>query len=121
MIAAGILRLRLLAAHGPWNAFLIAAGAYLIVVVVVGLALPPVNEVPADFPGVVLWRFRIASAGAQLITWTTIGLLFGALARARPRSAARRRPILRRGLVASTPRATVRDQPRDTGIDKRSL
>ena len=80
MIAAGMLRLRLLAAHGPWNAFLIAAGAYLIVGVVVGLALPPVNEVPADFPAVVLWRFRIASAGAQLITWTTIGLLFGALA-----------------------------------------
>jgi predicted cobalt transporter CbtA len=80
MIAAGMLRLRLLARHGPWNAFLIAAGAYLIGVVVVGLALPPVNEVPAEFPAVVLWRFRIASAGAQLIMWTTIGLLFGAVA-----------------------------------------
>ncbi len=80
MIAAGMLRLRLLARHGPWNAFLIAAGAYLIVVVVVGLALPPVNEVPAEFPAVVLWRFRIASAAAQLIMWTTIALLFGALA-----------------------------------------
>ena len=80
MIAAGMLRQRLLAGHGPWNAFLIAAGAYLIVVVVVGLDLPPVNEVPAEFLAVVLWRFRIASAGAQLIMWTTIGLLFGALA-----------------------------------------
>jgi predicted cobalt transporter CbtA len=80
MIAAGMLRLRLLARHGPWNAFLIAAGAYLTAVIVVGLALPPVNEEPAEFPAVVLWRFRIASAGAQLIVWTTIGLLFGALA-----------------------------------------
>jgi hypothetical protein len=80
MIAAGMLRLRLLARHGPWNAFLMAAGAYLVVVIVVGLALPPVNEVPAEFPAVVLWRFRIASAGAQLIMWTTLGLLFGALA-----------------------------------------
>jgi predicted cobalt transporter CbtA len=80
MIAAGMLRLRLLARHGPWNAFLIAAGAYLIVVVVVGLALPPVNEVPAEFPAVVLWRFRIASLGSQVITWMTLGLLFGALA-----------------------------------------
>jgi predicted cobalt transporter CbtA len=80
MIAAGMLRLRLLARHGPWNAFLIATGAYLIVVIVVGLALPPVNEVPAEFPAVVLWQFRIASAGAQLIMWTTIGLLFGVLA-----------------------------------------
>jgi len=80
MIAACMLRLRLLARHGPWNAFLIAVGAYLIVVIVVGLALPPVNEVSAEFPAVVLWQFRIASAGAQLIMWTTIGLLFGALA-----------------------------------------
>jgi len=80
MIAAGMMRLRLLPRHGPWNAFLLAAGAYLVVVVVVGLALPPVNEVPAEFPAVVLWRFRIASAGAQLITWTTLGLFFGALA-----------------------------------------
>ena len=79
MIAAGMLRLRLLARHGPWNAFLIAAGAYLILVVVVGLSLPPVNEVRAEFPAVVLWRFRIASGGAQLIMCTTVGLLFGAL------------------------------------------
>src|SRR5215831_1268620 len=79
MIAAGMLRLRLLARHGAWNAFLIAAGAYLIVVVIVGLALPPVTEVPAEFPAVVLWRFRIASAGAQLIMWATIGLIFGAV------------------------------------------
>jgi predicted cobalt transporter CbtA len=79
MIAAGMLRLRLLARHGPWNAFLIAAGAYLIVVVVVGLVLPPINEVPAEFPAVVLWQFRIASLGAQLIMWGTIGLIFGVL------------------------------------------
>ena len=79
MIAAGMLRLRLRARHGPWNAFLLAAGAYLIVVVVVELVLPPINEVPAEFSAVVLWRFRIASLGAQLIMWTTTGLLFGAL------------------------------------------
>jgi predicted cobalt transporter CbtA len=79
MIAVGMLRLRLLARHGPWNAFLIAAGAYVVVVVVVGLVLPPINEVPAEFPAVVLWRFRIASLGAQVIMWTTIGLVFGAV------------------------------------------
>ena len=79
MIAAGMLRLRLLTCYGGWNAFLIAAGAYLIVVVVVGLALLPINEVPAEFPAVVLWQFRIASLGAQLIMWATIGLVFGAV------------------------------------------
>ncbi len=79
MIAAGMLRLRLLARHGPWNALLIAAGAYLIAVVVVGLMLPPVNEVPPEFPAVVLWRFRMASLGAQVIMWMCFGLLFGVL------------------------------------------
>jgi hypothetical protein len=77
VIAAGMLRLRLLTRYGPWNAFLIAAGAYLIVVIVVGLALPPINEVPEEFPAVVLWRFRIASLGTQVIMWMTVGLLFG--------------------------------------------
>jgi predicted cobalt transporter CbtA len=41
--------------------------------------LPAVNEVPDQFPAVVLWQFRIASMGAQLLLWATIGLLFGAL------------------------------------------
>jgi len=86
MVAAGMLRLRLLTRHSPWNAFLIAAGAYLIVVIVVSLALPPVNEVPAEFPAVVLWQFRIASAGAQLIVWTTIGIGFGFVAKSSLRS-----------------------------------
>jgi predicted cobalt transporter CbtA len=110
MIAAGMLRLRLLARHGPWNAFLIAAGAYLIVVVVVGLALPPVNEVPAEFPAVVLWRFRIASVGAQLIMWTTIGLLFGTVAE---RTLALQPGVVRySGTGSSRPGAMVRAEPR---------
>lgn len=91
MIAAGMLRLRLLARHGPWNAFLIAAAAYLIVVVSVGLVLPPVNEVPAEFPAIVLWQFRIASLGAQIIMWMTLGLVFGAVTE---RAAAAARPGL---------------------------
>ena len=79
MIAAGMLRLRLLPRHGAWNAFLISGAAYLIIVIAVGLTLPAINEVPAEFPAVVLWQFRIASLGAQLIMWATIGLVFGAL------------------------------------------
>jgi predicted cobalt transporter CbtA len=90
MIAAGMLRLRLLARHGPWNAFVISGAAYLIVVAVVGSALPPVNEVPAEFPAVVLWQFRVASLGAQLIMWATLGLVFGALTE---QAAARRKRL----------------------------
>ena len=37
------------------------------------------NEVPDGFPAVVLWGFRMAAFGAQLIMWATLGLLFGAL------------------------------------------
>lgn len=37
-----------------------------------------INEVPAAFPSVVLWKFRVAAIGMQVIMWTTIGLLFGA-------------------------------------------
>ncbi len=85
MIAAWMLRnrlaARLLAAGTPRS---IAAAAYIVVVTVVALALPSVNEVPEGFPAVVLWQFRIASLGAQTIMWTTIGLGFGALAERAP-------------------------------------
>jgi hypothetical protein len=40
--------------------------------------LPPINEVPADFPAVVLWHFRIDSLAMQVIMWATLGLVFGA-------------------------------------------
>ena len=42
------------------------------------LALPGVNEVPEGFPAVVLWQFRLASLGAQMILWAILGLGFGA-------------------------------------------
>jgi Probable cobalt transporter subunit (CbtA) len=80
MIAAWMVRNRLVARFGGWNASLIAVAAYVVVVVIVSLALPTVNEVPEGFPAVVLWQFRMASLGAQSIMWTTIGLGFGALA-----------------------------------------
>lgn len=64
---------------GEWNAVLIVAAAYVVIVAFAGLLLPSVNEVPDQFPAVVLWKFRIASVGAQFITWATLGLLFGGL------------------------------------------
>lgn len=80
MMAAGKLRLAVLDRLGEWNAALVAGAFYLAMVVVAGLLLPGIDEVPAQFPAVVLWQFRIASLGAQLIMWTSIGLAFGALA-----------------------------------------
>jgi hypothetical protein len=79
MVVAALLRKRLAARHGGWNAALTAAGFYLVAVIVVACLLPGINEVPDAFPAVVLWQFRIASFGMQLIMWMTLGLVFGAL------------------------------------------
>jgi predicted cobalt transporter CbtA len=64
---------------GAWNADLLVAACYIVLVGIAALLLPTVNEVPAGFPAVVLWNFRVASIGAQVIMWATLGLLFGAL------------------------------------------
>jgi hypothetical protein len=78
MIGAWMARNRLVPQYGGWNAALIAAAGYFVVMLIVALALPSVNEVPEGFPATVLWQFRMASLGAQSIMWATIGLGFGA-------------------------------------------
>jgi Probable cobalt transporter subunit (CbtA) len=69
---------------GEWNANLMMAAFYIVIVTLAGLLLPAVNEVPDGFPAIVLWEFRMASFGAQLIMWATLGLLFGALTQRAP-------------------------------------
>jgi MFS family permease len=64
---------------GVWNAVLAAIGGFVVVVAVAGWLMPGINEVPADFPATVLWRFRLASLGIQTVLWATLGLLFGVL------------------------------------------
>ena len=80
MVGAMVLRKRLAERLGGWNAALIAAGGYLIGVIAVACILPGINEVPDAFPADVLWQFRVVSFGMQLLMWSTIGLMFGALA-----------------------------------------
>jgi predicted cobalt transporter CbtA len=77
MIGVGMVRVRLQPRFGAWNACLVAGAVYLVAMIVAGLALPVVNEVPEHFPADVLWQFRIASIGAQLLLWTTLGVGFG--------------------------------------------
>jgi hypothetical protein len=71
---------RLAARYGNWNGALLAAALFIVIIVAAQILLPDINEVPDQFPAVVLWRFRIVSAGIQLILWATFGLLFGVLA-----------------------------------------
>lgn len=70
-------RRRAVAKVGQWNAAIIGGVVYVAIIAAVQLALPTVNEVPETFPATLLWHFRVAAMGMQLITWTTIGLLFG--------------------------------------------
>lgn len=70
---------------GAWNAVLLSAGLYVVSVGVVMLVMPTVNETPTDFPAVVLYDFRLAALGNQVVLWATIGLLFGWLTDRSPR------------------------------------
>jgi predicted cobalt transporter CbtA len=91
MIGSATLKRLFIPRFGEWNANLLAAACYIVIVVLAGLLLPVINEVPEEFPAVVLWKFRVASLGAQFIMWATLGLLFGAVIR---------RPITERRLRA---------------------
>lgn len=95
MVLAVILQRRLVGRFGGWNATLIAGGFYLVVMGLCYIVFPGINEVPQEalpavvdavtdadvtFPPSVLWAFRISSLGLQVVMWTTIALVFGALA-----------------------------------------
>jgi hypothetical protein len=80
MILAANMRKALVPNWGGWNATIIVGLSYLVVMVIVSLLAPVINEVPDGFPAVTLWKFRCASMGAQLIMWSTLALVFGALA-----------------------------------------
>jgi predicted cobalt transporter CbtA len=83
LVLAVTLGRRLAEKYGGLNATLIGAGLFAAIIVIAQLALPDVNEVPADFPAVVLWKFRMTSLGMQVLMWATFGLLFGWLAERR--------------------------------------
>jgi len=79
MILSTALKRLFVPQFGRWNANLLVAACYIVLVAVAALLLPAINEVPDEFPAVVLWNFRVASVGAQFIMWAVLGLLFGAL------------------------------------------
>lgn len=68
---------RVLAARMDSGPAVVLAGlGYLAVVVIAGIVMPGIHELPGDFPASTLWRFREASVGTQAVTWGTIGLIF---------------------------------------------
>jgi hypothetical protein len=79
MVNAIVVARRLIPRFGRWTAVLTAGLAYVVVMSVVQLILPPVNEVPEAFSAVVLWQFRTGALGIHVVLWTTLGLAFGAV------------------------------------------
>jgi predicted cobalt transporter CbtA len=79
-LAVGLAR-RLAARVGAWNAAIVAGVAFVAIIAAAQLVLPDFNEVPAQFSSDMLWRFRMASLGMQMLMWATLGLVFGALSR----------------------------------------
>jgi predicted cobalt transporter CbtA len=78
-VAATVLGRRLAPRLDAWTAALVAVLVFVVAASVVAVMLPTINEVPEGFPAGVLWNFRIASLGIQLVMWTSMGLLFGTL------------------------------------------
>jgi hypothetical protein len=78
---------------GTWNSTLLAAGAYVVAVGVVSLVMPMVDETPDDFPAEVLYEFRMASLGGQLVLWGVLGLVFGAMVDGSSRRRTTERPL----------------------------
>lgn len=79
-IAATLLGKRLAASLGTWWATVVAVAAFAFAVGIAYAFLPAVDEVPADFPATVLWRFRLSALAVQTTLWAGFGLLFGELA-----------------------------------------
>lgn len=76
-VVAARLRAALARPGRGFDATLLGLVVYLGIVGLGQFLLPVIDEVPGDFPAALLWEFRIASIGTQLVLWLTIGLAFG--------------------------------------------
>jgi hypothetical protein len=106
MMGAVYVGQRLALRWGSWRASLVAGAGFIVLIGILMLVLPPLGHLHANveeygrhatetplplrgpdghivYPGFsadLLYRFRLYSVGAQLILWTTIGLVFAPLA-----------------------------------------
>ena len=98
LVAAINLAQSLLGRLDRWHAVGIAALVYIAIVTFARYVLPDINEVPQAFPATLLWQFRVASLGTQLVLWTTTALVFGEVAE---------RSLSRRGGLSAGLRKTL--------------
>ncbi len=71
-----------------WRRAAAAVAAFVVVVAIIRLLLPSVDEVPATFPPSLLWEFRLTSLGVQVVLWSVLGIALAALVTPRRRTAA---------------------------------
>ena len=69
----------LVARFGTWNATIVGSLAFVAVIAVAHVLLPSIEEIPDGFSPILLWNFRLASLGTQVVVWTALGLGLGAV------------------------------------------
>ncbi|MFT3872996.1 MAG: CbtA family protein [Nocardioides sp.] len=83
LIAAVVITMLALRLQPQWGTYAVVVGgvaAYVLVVVVAGVAMPTVNEI-GDFPADTLWFFRRASLITIATMWSVIGVALVGLLR----------------------------------------
>ena len=71
---------KIIASSGLWNGAIKGVALYLVIVSIAGFLFPTFNEAPDGFSALLLWKFRVAAVGIQVVMWTALGLIFGAVA-----------------------------------------
>jgi predicted cobalt transporter CbtA len=61
------------------NRWALSAVLYIAIIAILFHFLPEIDEVPANFPATLLWKFRVAALEIQFVLWATIGSLFSFL------------------------------------------
>jgi hypothetical protein len=79
-VAAVIIGRRLAPGLGNWNATIVAATGFVLAIGLAYAFLPSFDEVGKDFPGSLLWKFRLSTLAVQSTFWAGFGLVFGYLA-----------------------------------------
>ncbi len=74
-----VLAAKVLPRLGAANAVALAVVVYVAVMLVGGLVLAPIDEVPNSFPANTLFEFRVSSLLTQATMWLGIGLVLGVL------------------------------------------
>lgn len=63
---------------GPVARQVLVGAGFVLVLAGFFLTMPPATN-PGDFPGDVLWDFRVSALGTQALLWATLGAVFGLL------------------------------------------